>query len=144
MAAAMRPVLSAEIIAVCPGMVMILTWLGSIFDWVRMRRMMMSCNPPRDEIASTLPFQFRNRRDARSADQVLQRTVDEEHDRAHVDAAEGGGDGGADGGGVLNIAGEQHFDVERGGHDDHLGGKPLLLEEAKFFGDEERHRGDGD
>ena len=117
----MRPVLSAEIIAVCPGIVMIVTWLGSIFDWVRMRRMMISCKPPREEIASTLPFNVSNRADAGRTDEILQRPVDEQHDDAHIDAADGGGDCGANGRGVLDIAGEQHFDVERCGHDDHLG-----------------------
>ena len=103
---------------------------------------MISCNPPREESASSFPFNVRDCIDAGRADKILQRAVDEKHDRAHIDAADRRGDCRADGGGVLDLAGQQHFDVERCGHDHHLGVQPFLLKEAVLFGDEKRHGGD--
>ena len=106
---------------------------------------MISCNPPREESASDFTLQHpRSILMPGAADQILQRPVDEQHDRAHVDAANGRGDCGADGRCVLDITGQQHFDIERCRHDHDLRAQTLLLKKSMVFGDEERHRSNRD
>jgi hypothetical protein len=89
-------------------------------------------------------MEIRDRVYSRRADEVLQRSVDEQHDDSYVDAADRRRDGGADGCGILNVAGEENFNIQRGGHDYHLGIKPLLLKKAVIARDKKRHRRDRD
>jgi hypothetical protein len=89
-------------------------------------------------------LQLRDRVDSGRADEVLQRSIDEQHDDSHVDAADRRRDGGADGCGILDVAGEQDLDVQRRRHHHHLRVKPLLLKEAVIPRDKKRHRRDGD